>query len=735
MPHIFIDRRRFLQLGSAAGTTLALAFSADGIIVNANAVEPARDFLPNGYVQISASGIVLFAPNPEIGQGVKTSLPMILAEELDADWKDIEVRQAVIDASRYGSQAAGGSTSVPRAWEPLRRAGASARSMLITAAAARWQVPVTECVTQGDSAVRHTATNRRLTYRELAAEAASLPVPMSDQLVLKSANERRLLKQRIGGVDNREVVTGKKLFASDVYLPGMAYAVYVKCPAVGGSVVRANLDEVKREAGVIDAFALEGNGDVVELQPGVAIVASSTWAAFKARRKLQIEWGDTPATKDDWGSVSRQSLELAATDGAEVVADRGDIEKAVVDATKSVDAVYQYAFVSHAQLEPQICVARMTADGGCELWPPSQTPQRAQKNVANVLKIDESKVTIHPVRVGGGFGRRLMNDYACEAAAIAQRVGRPVKLQWTREDDMTHDFVRAGGTIGLRGTIDKQGRASAWQQHLVTFTRDGQKPVLGGDLRANEDFSQLIPNFRYTRTQLPWGSPTGFWRAPGASVFAFPLQSFLHEMSVAAGRDHLEFLLEILGEPRWLSPGNRSTLHTGRAAGVLKLVAEKSGWNEPLPKGRARGLAFYFSHTAHVAEVAEVSVSADKTITVHAVTVVCDVGPIVNLSGAESQCQGSVIDGLSAMLDQKLDYRNGRISQTNFDRYRLLRIGLDPKIEVHFIESDFAPSGLGEPALPPLAPAVCNAVFAASGHRIRRLPISDEGFRFGSTRS
>jgi isoquinoline 1-oxidoreductase beta subunit len=535
-----IDRRRFLQFSGATGTVLALAFSAEGLIVNADAAEAPRDFVPNGYLQISASGIVLFAPNPEIGQGVKTALPMIVAEELDADWEDIEVRQAVIDAARYGSQAAGGSTSVPRAWEPLRRAGASARAMLISAAASRWQVPVSECVTRGDSAVHHSATQRRLTYRELAADAAALPVPALDQLVLKSASERRLLKRRIGGVDNRGVVTGQKLFASDVYLPGMAYALYVKCPAVGGSAASANLEELKREPGVIDAFILEGNGDVVELQPGVAIVATSTWAALKARRKLKVEWNEASAAKDDWAATSAQSLKLADSEGAEIVAERGEIANTFTEAAHQLNSVYQYAFVSHAQLEPQVCVARMTAEGGCELWPPSQTPQRAQKNVANVLKIDEGKVTIHPVRVGGGFGRRLMNDYACEAAAIAQRLGRPVKLQWMREDDMTHDFVRAGGTIGLRGAIDNQGRASAWQQHFVTFTRDGQKPVLGGDLRAQEDFSQLIPHFRYTRTQLPWGSPTGFWRAPGASVFAFPLQSFLHELSVAAGRDHLD---------------------------------------------------------------------------------------------------------------------------------------------------------------------------------------------------
>jgi len=462
------DRRRFLQFSGATGTVLALAFSAEGLIVNADAAEAPRDFVPNGYLQISASGIVLFAPNPEIGQGVKTALPMIVAEELDADWEDIEVRQAVIDAARYGSQAAGGSTSVPRAWEPLRRAGASARAMLISAAASRWQVPVSECVTRGDSAVHHSATQRRLTYRELAADAAALPVPALDQLVLKSASERRLLKRRIGGVDNRGVVTGQKLFASDVYLPGMAYALYVKCPAVGGSAASANLEELRREPGVIDAFILEGNGDVVELQPGVAIVATSTWAAIKARRKLRVEWNEISAAKDDWATASAQSWRLAGIDGPEIVAERGDFAQRFADASRRVETTYQYAFVSHAQLEPQVCVARPTAEGGYELWPPSQTPQRAQKNVANTLKIDESKVTIHPVRVGGGFGRRLMNDYACEAAAIAQRLGRPVKLQWMREDDMTHDFVRAGGTIGLRGAIDNQGRASAWQQHFVT---------------------------------------------------------------------------------------------------------------------------------------------------------------------------------------------------------------------------------------------------------------------------
>lgn len=731
--HCNIDRRRFIHLTTLAGGGLALAFSiADAAELDGRSTlspDTALPFEPNAYLQISATGIVLYAPNPEIGQGVKTALPMIVAEELDARWSDIEVRQAPIDASRYGSQAAGGSTSIPRAWDPLRRAGATARAMLVTAAARKWQVPETECSTQ-DSRVVHAGSARSASYLELAADAAALPVPAADSVRLKAAAERRLFNTRVGGVDSRRVVTGEPLYASDQRVPDMAYAVYVKCPAHGGTVRSANLAAIKKMSGVLDAFVLESNGDPVELKAGVAILATSTWAAFQARKQLVVIWDESSAAKDDWAAASLQSLQLASAEGPLLVAERGQPALAFAEAAKTVASTYQYAFVSHAQLEPQSCTAWFKSDGTCEVWAPSQTPQRAAKNVANVLGIEESAVTVHPVRVGGGFGRRLMNDYACDAAAISKRAGRPVKLQWSREDDMQNDYVRAGGTIALQAALDGDGRATAWQQHFVTFSADGKNPVLGGNLRAEEDFSQLLPNFRYTRTQLPWTSPCGFWRAPGASVFAFPLQSFLHEMSVAAGRDHLEFLLEILGEPRWLPPQQRNSLNTGRAADVLKLAASKAGWGKPLPPGRAQGLAFYFSHAAHVAEVVELSVDAEKRITLHSVTVACDVGPIINLSGAEAQCEGSVIDGLSAMLEQKLDYVDGRVQQTNFDRYRLLRMGVEPRIDVHFIQSDHPPSGLGEPALPPIAPAVCNAVYSASGQRIRRLPISEEGYSF-----
>ena len=723
-----LDRRSFLKLSGLAGGGLMLGISAGISEATAlAAASPAAAFAPNALLQVSAGGIVIYSTQPEIGQGVKTALPMILAEELDAAWRDVEVRVAPTDPQRFGPQFAGGSTSVPRAWEPMRRAGAVARAMLVEAAAREWRVPAGECRTR-DSEVIHEASGRRANYRSLATAASTLAVPDPATVSLKSRADYRLLNTRVRSIDGLDLVAGKPGYASDVRLPGMLYATYVRCPRIGGKVLTANLEEVRRLPGIVDAFVLEGNGEPTELKAGVAIIARDTWSALSARRALVVDWDTSGAASDDWETTLTRARELARGEGAETVVERGDLPAAFASASKTLAATYTCHFIAHAQLEPQACVARPTADGGMELWPPSQMPQRARTSVAKLLGVPESSVTIHPRRLGGGFGRRLFNDVSCEAAMIAARVKAPVKLQWDRSDDMTNDFVRAGGVFALEGAIGADARPSGWRLHHITFTADGKRPVAGGNLRAEEDFAPLMPALRVTRTQLPWRSPCGFWRAPGASIFAFPLQSFLHELAVGTGRDHLEFLLELLGEPRWLPPANAFALHTGRAAAVLRLAATKAGWGRPLPKGRALGLAFYFSHTAHVAQVAEVSVDERRHITVHAITVAADVGPIVNLEGAEAQCQGSVIDGLSAMAAQKLTYRGGTVEETNFDRYVLRRIGAEPRIDIHFVASDFPPSGLGEPVLPPVAPAVCNAVFTACGHRIRTLPISEEGF-------
>jgi isoquinoline 1-oxidoreductase beta subunit len=725
--HHEMTRRSFLKLTGLAGGGLVLAFYVGDRVAQATAGSSARPFTPNAFLRIAPDGqITIYSKGPEIGQGVKTALPMIVAEELDADWSHVRVEQAPINPSVYGRQMAGGSRSIPSSWDQLRRAGAAGRAMLVAAAAKRWGVPEGECVTES-STVIHRASGRRASYGELASEAAALPVPDENTLRLKERSEYRLIGQRISGVDNEAIVTGRPLFGIDQVVPGMRYAVFEKCPAVGGRVAEANLEEIRKLPGVTHAFIVEGTGKPSEVMPGVAILATSTWAAMSARRQLKVRWDESSASKDSWSQALAQARELARQQGKETLRDTGDVD-AVFAESKVVEAFYTYPFVAHAPLEPQNCTASFK-DGAVEIWAPTQTPDRALELIANVLGIPVGKVTIHQTRVGGGFGRRLFNDYMCEAALISKLAGVPVKLQWSREDDMQHDFYRVGGFHAFKAGVDRIGRLIAWSDHFITFTQDGKQPTSGGELSPDEFPAQLLPNVRLTQTQLPLKIPTGPWRAPRSNAIAFAIQCFLHECAVAAGRDHLEFLLEVMGEPRWLKPNDPYALNTARAAAVIKLAAEKAGWGKPLPKGRGLGLAFHFSHAGHFAEVAEVSVEADRKLKVHRVTVAGDIGPIVNRSGAENQVEGSVIDGYSTALGLELSIENGRIQQTNFDRYPVLRIAHAPEVSVHFIESDFPPTGIGEPALPPVAPAICNAIYAACGHRVRTLPLVREGFK------
>jgi isoquinoline 1-oxidoreductase beta subunit len=720
-----VSRRTFLKVTGLVGGGLVLAFyvgEKNAALANAKST----DFAPNAFLRISPEGpITLYSKAPEIGQGIKTAFPMIIAEELDADWSQVKVEQAAINPAVYGRQSAGGSRSIPTSWDQLRRAGAVGRAMLVSAAAKQWNVSEADLTTE-NSTVFHKASNRKATYASLATAAAAVPVPDEKTIKLKSRSEYKLLGKRITGVDNRAIVTGQPLFGIDQVLPGMQYAVFVKCPAVGGKVVEANLEEIKKLPGVTQAFVLNGTGKPTEVMPGVAILAKSTWAAFSARQKLQVKWDESAASKDNWAAYVEQAKKLAAESGPESIRNTGDVDKVFTE-SKPVEAFYTYPFIAHAPLEPQNTTA-VFKDGAIEIWSPTQTPEAGLKLVSDVLGITPDKVTLHQTRVGGGFGRRLMNDYMCEAAAIAKQAGVPVKLQWTREDDMHHDFYRVGGFHSFKGGLDKSGKLIAWQDHFITFTQDGQRPTSGGDLSPDEFPAQVLPNARLTQTKLPLKIPTGPWRAPRSCSIAFATQSFLHECSVAAKRDHLEFLLEIMGEPRWLQQGNEFALNTGRAAAVLKLAAEKAGWGKPLPKGRGLGLAFHFSHAGHFAEVADVSVDANRKLTIHRIVVAGDVGPIVNMSGAENQTEGAVIDGFSAALGQQIDFENGRIKQNNFDTYPILRIANAPKVESYFIESDFTPTGIGEPALPPAAPAIANAIFAATGHRVRSMPFTKEGY-------
>ena len=714
-----IGRREFLKLTGLVGGGLMLSFTGLRAAATGGALHP------NGFLRIDSEGITLYAKNPEIGQGVKTSLPMIVAEELDAAWEDVAVAQSPIDEATYGPQVAGGSNSIRVNWDLLRTAGATARAMLLGAAAVRLGVPPAELATR-DSHVVHERTGTRLHYTDLADAAAAMPVPDASRLPLKAPDQYRLLGTRITGVDNEALVRGEPLFGIDQSLPGMKYAVYQKCPAQRGRVKSFNESEIRQLPGIHDVFSLEGNGNPLELMPGVAIVADSTWAALSAKRQLRVDWDETDAAQDSWSDAVAQAGRLRREAGATRVVESGDVDAALAGSAQRLESFYTYHFASHAQLEPQNCVARF-ANGAVELWAPTQTPHRGIDNVANTLGIPADRVTVHQTRCGGGFGRRLYNDFMCEAAAIATRVDGPVKLQWTREDDMSHDLFRAGGFHQLEGSLDAEGSVTGLRDHFITFADRG-RPVSGGSFRPGVFPSGLIDNLRLEETALEWRTRCGAWRAPFSNVFGFVIESFVHELATAAGRDHLEVMLEIFGEPRWLDPGNPRALHTGRAAGVVRLAAERAGWGRAMPAGRGLGLAFYFSHAGHVAEVAEVSVDAEKKIKVHRVTVAADVGPIVNLSGAENQLEGSVIDGLSTMAGLAVTFENGRVEQSNFDAYPMLRMPETPEVDVHFVASDFPPSGLGEPALPPLAPAVCNAVFAATGHRIRTLPISEEGF-------
>ncbi len=752
-PVAAMGRRSFLKLATFAGGGLVLAFRLDTGTARAEEVHPDASETLNAFVRIAPDNTVtIYSKGPEIGQGIKTAFGLIIAEELDADWKMVKVEQAPVNPKVYGSQSAGGSTSIPRGWDQLRQAGATARAMLISAGAKQWNVPASEC-TAADSMVWHKASGRSATYGSLAKAASAEAVPDAKTLTLKTRAEYKLMGKRVGGVDNLKIVTGKPMFGIDVQMPGMVYASYLKCPAVGGKVKTANLDEIKKMPGIVDAFVLDGTGNPGELMSGVAVVAKSTWQAFKGKEALKVEWDESSASTDSSTQAAARAKELCAK-MPEPTNNVGDVDGAFAAAGKVVEAAYEYAMVSHQQLEPGVSTA-WWHDGVLEMWTPSQSADRGLTQVAKLVNISEDKVTIHQTRAGGGFGRRLMNDYLCEAAAIAMKVNAPVKLQWSREDDFAHDFFRAGGYHYLKGAVDKAGKLSAVQNHLVSFSvavarpasggalaleglpatvaNSNGRPVSGGALSGNSFPKDMAPNVRYAMSLMPLQIPCGAWRAPTDNVQMFVAGSFLHELSVAAGRDHVEFLAEWINRPLAAAPAGRGgdetrAFNPTRAMGVLKMAAEKSGWGKKLPPGSGLGIAFSCAYGGHVAEAVEVTVK-DKKVTVNRITVVCDIGPVINMSSAENQAQGGAIDGLSTAMGLEVGFEKGRIQQANFDEYPILRMRAAPPVDVYFIQSDFRPSGLGEPCLPPLAPALGNAIFAATGDRVRTMPFKRAGYK------
>jgi isoquinoline 1-oxidoreductase beta subunit len=724
-----LTRRDFIRVSALAGGgfALSLALPGEAWAQTTQALDDtAKVFTPNPFIKITPEGIItILAKNPETGQGIKTALPMIVAEELDVDFSGIVIEQAGL-RSDVGAQFAGGSRSTPDNYLPMRRAGATARAMLIEAAAQTWKVPASELETENGT-VMHRASGRTLTYGQLATKAATLPIPDEKTVKLKSEDTFRVLGSRVGGVDNPAIVTGRPLFGIDQRLPGMVFAAYEKCPVFGGKVVSANLDRIKALPGVRDAFIIEGTTDISGLLPGVAIIADSTWAAFSAKRQLKIVWDESAGAGHSTEAYATQAAELAKAGGASVRND-GDVAAAFASAAKVVEGEYFYPFLNHATLEPQGCTA-WARDGGVEFWTTSQTPGNGQELVSRTLNLPKEKLKLNFVRGGGGFGRRLANDYMVEAAAIALRTnGAPVKLTWTREDDMRHCFYRPAGFHFLKGAVDAQGRLSAWQNHFVTFGyKNTEKPASSADLSADELPARFIANYRLDQSIISTIVPTGPMRAPRSNGLAFVMQSFIDELAHAAGRDPVDFRLELLGADRLVPPseGQRGTpYNTARMKGVIRLAAAQAGWGKKLPKGEGMGVAFHFSHSGYVAMVAEVAVAPDGTLKVRRVTAAADVGPIINLSGAENQIQGSIIDGLGMVWLQEITHDRGRTVQSNFHDYPLLHSTETPSIGVHFLQSKNPPTGLGEPGYPVVPPAICNAIFAATGRRIRQLPIT-----------
>jgi isoquinoline 1-oxidoreductase beta subunit len=704
------------------------------------------DLKPQTFIHISKDGVVtIMARASESGQGMRNMLPMLIAEELDVDWKNVRVQQAELNEKIYGPQFSGGSANTPTGWEPMRRVGAAGRQLLIAAAAQTWNVATSECTTE-HGRVLHAASGRSAGYGELASKAAALPVPALSSVKLKDPKDYRIVGHSQPGVDTHAIVTGKPIFGIDVELPGMLYAAIEKAPVFAGKVKSANIDQIKASPGVRHVLVIDGGIAPAAytpwepgMEPGIAIVADNWWQAQQAREQLVVDWDLGPAATQSSDGFKKRAEELLQAQPANTLRKYGEVDGALKSSVKVVDATYQYPFLAHVTLEPQGATAHWK-DGKLEMWSTSTLPVDGRGLVAKTLGIQERDITTHMMRSGGSFGRRLQNDYLVEAAWIAKRIDAPVKLLWSREDDIAHDPFRPGGTVGLKGGLDAQGKLTAWRHHLVTFG-DDKHSTSGGGIGQDTYPAGFVPAYALYTSQQPLTLRTGALRAPGDNAYCWVSQSFLDEMAHAAGRDPLEFQLELLSNKQapWSSgehdpvgdhePTGQSVLIPERFKGVLELVAEKSGWaHRSKTPGRGMGIAAWFCHLGYFAEVADVSVDESNQVTVHKIWAAGDVGSqIINPAAAENIAYGGIIEGMSH-LGQEITLVDGRVQQSNFHNHPLIRMRQAPKIEVYWRKTNYAPTGLGEPTLPPTLPALTNAIFAATGKRIRTLPLKRSGF-------